>query len=80
MLPSNVVLMFKQGTPLGSCLIRLSVRGIYSFVFLFKQKGLSITTVRREPTPLDKQTCATSAHAGSLSVLFLERKSLGCEY
>ena len=57
MLSSNVLLTFKQGTPLGSCLIRLGVRGIYSFVFLFKQKGLPITTVRREPTPLDEQTC-----------------------
>ena len=54
-LSRNVLLMFKQGTPLGLCLIRLGVRGIYSFVFLFKQKGLPITTARREPTPLDKQ-------------------------
>lgn len=39
MLSSNVLLMFKQGTPLGLSLIRLGVRGIYSFVFLFKQKA-----------------------------------------
>lgn len=38
MFSSNALPMFKQGTPLGSCLIRLGVRGIYSSVFLFQQK------------------------------------------
>lgn len=78
MLSSNVLLMFKQGTPLGLCLISLGVRGIYSFVFFFKQKGLPITTVRREPTPLDKQTCLKCTHVNPFSLAPGEEKSLNC--
>lgn len=36
---------------------KLGVREIYSSVFLFKQKGLPISAVRREPTALDEQPC-----------------------
>lgn len=80
MLSSNVLLMFKQGTPLGSCLIRLGVRGIYSFVFLFKQKGLPITTARRAPTPLDEQTCLKCTRGKPVCLAPGEEKSLDCEY
>lgn len=78
MLSSSVFPVFKQGTPLGSCLISLGDRGIYSFVFLFKQKGLPITTVRREPTPLDKQTCLKCTHGNPFSLAPGEEKSLDC--
>lgn len=78
MLSSNVLPMFKQGTPLGLCLKSLGVRGIYSFVFLFKQKGLPITTARREPTPLDKQTCLKCTHGNPFSLAPGEEKSLDC--
>lgn len=80
MLSSNVLLMFKQGTPLGLSLIRLGVRGIYSFVFLFKQKGLPITTVRREPTPLDDQTCLRCTRGKPFCLTPGEERSLDCEY
>lgn len=77
-LSSSVLPMFKQGTPLGSCLISLGVRGIYSFVFFFKQKGLPTTTARREPTPLDKQTCLKSTHGNPVSLAPGEEKCLDC--
>lgn len=78
MLSSNLLPVFEQGTPLGLCLKSLGVRGIYSFVFFFKQKGLPITTVRREPTPLDKQTCLKCTHGNPFSLAPGEEKSLDC--